>query len=76
MASASEERAAIHACLAELPEHYRRVIGLRDYDGLEWIEIARVMQKNSDSAVRELHRRARLELAQRLALRGYGPGAR
>ncbi|HZN40525.1 MAG TPA: sigma-70 family RNA polymerase sigma factor [Planctomycetota bacterium] len=74
--AAAEDRAAIDACLAKLPEHYRRVIVLRDYDGLEWLEIARVMQKNSDSAVRELHRRAVLELAHQLARRGYGPGSR
>ena len=76
IASVAEDRVAIAECLGELPEHYRRVIVLRDYDGLEWIEIARVMQRNSDSAVRELHRRALLDLAQRLARRRAGSGRR
>ena len=76
IAAAAEDRVAIERCLEELPEHYRRVIVLRDYDGLEWTEIARDMQKNSDSAVRELHRRALLELAHRLARRGFGLGSR
>lgn len=74
-AVAQEHQRAVEACLEELPAHYRRVIVLRDYDGLEWLEIARLMQKNSDSAVRELHRRALLELAHRLAQRGIGPAA-
>jgi RNA polymerase sigma-70 factor (ECF subfamily) len=74
-ASNAENQAAVEACLEELPEHYRRVIVLRDYDGLEWLEIARILQKNTDSAVRELYRRARLELAHRLGKRGIGPGA-
>ena len=72
-ADAAEDQAAVEACLDELPEHYRRVIVLRDYDGLEWLEVARVMGKNTDSAVRELHRRAVLELAAKLSRRGLGP---
>ena len=76
IAAAAEDRVAVAACLEELPVHYRRVIVLRDYDGLDWFEVARVMQKNSDSAVRELHRRALLELAHRMARRGYGRGGR
>ncbi len=74
VAAAREDQRAVEASLEELPEHYRRVIVLRDYDGLEWLEIARLMGKNGDSAVRELHRRALLELAHRLARRGLGPG--
>ncbi len=59
----------------ELPEPQRRVILLRDFDGLPWGEVARVLGKNTDSAARELHRRALLQLAQRLAARGRGPAA-
>ncbi len=70
-----EGQAAVEACLDELPDHYRRVIVLRDYDGLEWLEIARVMEKNTDSAVRELYRRALQELSHRLQQRGLGPAA-
>lgn len=71
-----EDQAAVESCLEELPEHYRRVIVLRDYDGLEWHDVARALQKNTDSAARELYRRALLELAHRLSRRGLGPGSR
>lgn len=65
---------AIERCLDELPEHYRNVIVLRDYDGLEWSEVATRLAKNTESAARELHRRATHELAARLRQRGIGPG--
>lgn len=69
----SEREIAVEECLEQMAEHHRRVIVLRDYDGLEWNEVAAKMQKNTDSAVRELHRRAMLELAKLLRRRGMGP---
>jgi RNA polymerase sigma-70 factor (ECF subfamily) len=68
-----ERVAAIEQCLDDLPEHYRMVLVLRDYDGLEWVEVAARLGKNTDSAARELHRRALLELTRRLHRRGIGP---
>ena len=41
----------------------RRVLLLRDYDGLEWREIAAMTGKNTDSAAREEHSRAVVALA-------------
>ena len=74
-AARDEQEAAVEQCLDELPEHYRQVIVLRDYDGLDWRTVAAVMNKNTDSAVRQLHERALLELATRLARRGIGPAS-
>ena len=76
LAAAAEVLAAITACLTEIPEHHRRVILLRDIEGLEWLEVARIMQKNGDSAVREMHRRAQQEMKRLLAKRGFGPAGR
>jgi hypothetical protein len=56
-----------------VPEHYRRVTVLRDYDGLEWIEIARAMEEQRLGCA-ELHRRALLELAHRLAGAAWASG--
>ena len=72
-AGQSERERAIEECLEQLAEPHRMVIVLRDYDGLEWNEIAARMGKDTDSAVRELHRRALLELAKLLRRRGLGP---
>lgn len=71
-AARSERELAVEACLDELPREHRMVIVLRDYDGLEWQEVAARLGKNTDSAARELHRRALLELARLLRRRGIG----
>lgn len=68
-----EQEAAVEACLDLLPADYRKVIVLREYDGLEWNDIMRELGKNTDSAARELHRRAMLELTRCLHRRGIGP---
>ncbi len=68
-----EEERAIDQCVDELPEQFRRVIVLRDYEGLEWQEIRKVLGKNSESAARDLHQRALLELTLLLRRRGIGP---
>ena len=72
LAAAAEVLAAITACLTEIPEHYRRIILLRDIEGLAWLDVARIMNKNTESAVRELHRRATQEMKRQLAKRGFG----
>jgi RNA polymerase sigma-70 factor (ECF subfamily) len=71
----NEQEAAVEACMDQLPEEYRRVLVLRDYDGLEWREVAEVLGKNTDSAAREQHRRALLELSRCLRRRGIGPSS-
>ena len=68
-----ESRSAVDECMDALQEHYREVILLRDYDGMEWKDIARKLGKNTDSAARELHSRAMLALSRLLRDRGVGP---
>jgi DNA-directed RNA polymerase specialized sigma24 family protein len=43
---------------------------LRDYEGLEWRDVAKELGKNTDSAARELHRRALLLVAKCLKSKG------
>ena len=69
----NEHQAAVEECLDQLPQHYKTVIVLRDYDGLEWLEVAQKMDKNTDSAARELHSRALLELGKLMRRRGIAP---
>ena len=73
-AARGEHEAAVEACLDELPKEYRRVIVLRDYDGLSWPQVRKLLGKNTDSAAREMHRRALHQLALHLSRRGIGPG--
>lgn len=68
-----ESQTAVEECLDQLPPHYRDVIVLRDYDGMEWNDVAEKLGKNTDSAAREQHRRALIELAKLLRRRGLGP---
>jgi RNA polymerase sigma-70 factor (ECF subfamily) len=74
-AVAREHQVAVDECVAELDEPYRRVIVLRDYDGLAWADVARALGKATESAARGLHTRARLQLVHRLELRGIRPEA-
>ena len=65
-----ERQQAVEDCLHQLPEEHRQSILLRDYDGMEWMEVAKTLGKNTDSAARELHRRAMLLLAKCLTNKG------
>ena len=69
----SEHELLLKQCLDQLAPQYRDVIGLRDFDGLEWSEVARRLGKKTDSAAREQHRRALSELTSLLRRRGIGP---
>ena len=68
-----EHQAAIEECIDELPRHYRLVIALRDYEGLEWRAVAAELGKNTESAARDQHQRALIELSRLLRARGVGP---
>ena len=46
---------AIDVCLEQLAETHRKVIDLRDYDGLKWNEVAKQMMR-----LRSLHTMAEL----------------
>ena len=66
VAANDELREAYDRCVSGLPPRYREVILLRGYAGLSWKEIAGHLDRPSEAAARELHRRARIELAQRI----------
>lgn len=68
-----EQERAVDACVDELPEQFRRVIVMRDYEGLAWQDICDKLGKNTESAARDLHQRALLELTVLLRRRGIGP---
>lgn len=70
-----EQEAAVESCLDRLPDEHRTCIVLRDYDGLEWLEVAQKLGKNTDSAARELHRRALVLLARCVKQHGDSRGA-
>lgn len=69
-AARHEHEAAVDDCLDKLPEEHRNCIVLRDYEGLEWRDVAKELGKNTDSAARELHRRALLLVAKCLKSKG------
>lgn len=70
-----ELKSAVDDALEALPEHYREVIVLRDYESMEWRDIAHRLGKNTDSAARELHSRAMFALSAELRKRGVNPNA-
>lgn len=59
--SRSEAAQRVDAFVPRLPEEHRRVVILRDYEGHEWAEVGRQMQR-SPKACQQMHARARLEL--------------
>jgi DNA-directed RNA polymerase specialized sigma24 family protein len=54
----SEVRALLDEVVASLPESYREVIVLRDYQGADWPEVARALATPSLHAAQQLHQRA------------------
>jgi RNA polymerase sigma-70 factor (ECF subfamily) len=60
---AKEESEALQAALARLPEDYRTVLRLRNWDGLPFAEVGRQMER-SEEAVRKLWSRAILRLQE------------
>lgn len=71
VASRRELRELLDDVLATLPETYREVVLLRDYQAAEWTEVARLLQTPSVHAAQQLHQRAwikiRLSAAPRLS---------
>ncbi len=65
----NELQATIDDSMLELKDDHREVILLRDYAGLEWVEIAEQLGKDNVHAAQELHRRARIRLARTLSTR-------
>lgn len=65
----NELQATIDEAMLELKDEHREVILLRDYSGLEWLDIAEQLEKDNVHAAQELHRRARIRLARILSAR-------
>lgn len=53
-----EVRALLDEVVAALPESYREVILLRDYQGADWPDVARLLGTPSLHAAQQLHQRA------------------
>ncbi len=66
----AEQHDIVTDCLNELPENYRVLIQLRDFDDLAWEEIAATVGAASADAARMMHTRARTQLAKLLEARG------
>ncbi|HLQ36563.1 MAG TPA: sigma-70 family RNA polymerase sigma factor [Planctomycetota bacterium] len=67
-----EELEALEQCLDLLPPGYRELIVLRDYEDLPWEEVARISGRPTESAARNMHAKAKLELVRMLRQRGHG----
>lgn len=65
----NELQATIDEAVQELKEEHREVILLRDYSGLDWVEVAEQLGRQNVHAAQELHRRARIRLARLLSAR-------
>jgi len=69
-----EHRAIVRECLASLPERYREVILMRDYEDVPWPEVVERLAASSEGAARMLHLRAIEKLGEALKRRGItGP---
>jgi len=62
-------RASVLASLPTLPHRHRRVILPRDVLGLDWREVAFMLDRGSIDAARRHHARARSRMAERLKAR-------
>jgi len=66
-----ERDGAVQEALAELPEHQREVVLLRDYAGASWEDVARELGYPSAAAARMMHTRTLVRLGAMLRARGF-----
>lgn len=71
----ADERAAVQAAIAELPEEQRLLVVLRDIEGLSYTDIAQVAELPEGTVRSRLHR-AREKLAQLLEKREVDGGTK
>jgi RNA polymerase sigma-70 factor (ECF subfamily) len=64
--SRQEEAEDLRRALKRLPGDYRDVIRLRDFDGLPYRQIARLLGRPSENAVQMLHHRALARLLKEM----------
>lgn len=67
-----EQDSLVDRCLAEMPEEFRELIILRDYEGLSWEDVAEKTGRPSSDAARMKHATAMVNLAKRV--RGASQG--
>ena len=60
----SEETSMVEECIAELDEHYRELILLRNYMGMSFTLIAQETRRPTEGAARMMHAKAMIELAR------------
>lgn len=65
-----EQHSIVRECLASLPERYREVILMRDYENAPWPEIVERLGPPNEQAARMLHVRAVAKLGEALRRRG------
>ena len=62
-----EQIERLDSCLSQLSDAHREVVLWRQYAGADWKTVAEAMERPSPEACQELYRRARIELARRMA---------
>lgn len=67
-----EEQALVRGCVDGLPERYRTVIVMRDFENASWPEIVECLRLPSENAARMVHLRAVEKLGELLRRRGIG----
>lgn len=71
---ATQERAEIvRECIAALPERYREVILMRDYEDTDWEDVRVTLGLSTENATRMLHLRAVTKLGESLRQRRFEP---
>ncbi|MFT7462311.1 MAG: RNA polymerase sigma-70 factor (ECF subfamily) [Pseudohongiellaceae bacterium] len=68
--SRAEQDSLVDRCLSEMPEQYRELIILRDYEGLSWDDVAAKTGRPSSDAARMKHATAMVNLAKRVRSAG------
>jgi RNA polymerase sigma-70 factor (subfamily 1) len=69
-----EGRALVLECIAALPERYREVIVMRDYEDVPWSEVVQRLGTTSENGARMIHLRAVEKLGECLRRR-HGRGS-
>lgn len=64
--SRAEQDELVDRCLTEMPDEYRELIILRDYEGLSWEDVAQETGRPSPDAARMKHATAMVNLAKRV----------
>lgn len=67
---ADERTEIVRACIAALPERYREVILMREYEDTDWDEVREVLGVATENAARMVHLRAITKLGEALRQRG------